>query len=202
VPEDELRVRVEKVIRFLTAQGAERVAVACNAGSTVIPDSPNVTGVIGHSVSLVMKVKPRQIAIAGGKRTIESNQYKTILENKGMTTVQQVAQKLSAHIEAGDISSKALDRDIAEIFGPIKNMEYILLACTHYPAIADRIKKVTSAHLLDPAEEMAAWILENWKPLNGNSTVRWITSGDAEGMKRAARNAFGVEINNVEKKEL
>jgi glutamate racemase len=203
VPEAELRARLNKVIAWFNSMGIEKVAVACNAASTVLPASPHVTGVIEHSVSLVLKAKPGAIAITGGVRTIESNQYKNALARHGIAAVQQVAQKLSARIEAGDVSSAELDQDIAEIFGPLQGSKYILLACTHYPAIAHRIRAVVpEATLLDPAEEMAAWILEHWKPLEGNGTVRWYTSGGTAAMKNAAWHAFRVEILNAEKKEL
>lgn len=198
VPEEELRARVERVIAWLHEQDAEYIAVACNAASTVVRQNQNVTGIISHGINTVMQNQPKSVGIVGGARTIESNSYKSIFEKNGIETHQRVAQQLSIRIEAGDVDSPELDADISEIFAPLADEEYILLACTHYPAIAHRIRRFTYAQLLDPSAEMAEWIFENWSGLNGDSTDRWVTTGNPEQMKFAAQKAFQTEINNAE----
>jgi len=200
VPADDLKNRVDHVFRFLRKEGVEYIAVACNAASTILPENQYTTGIIEHGLRMVERIHPEEIAITGGHRTIESNAYKTPLERAGIKVTQRVAQPLSIRIEAGDLNSEALSADIAEIFGPVKNVSHILLACTHYPVIADKITEhVPNAILLDPVNEMADWIMANWPPLEGHSTTRWVTSGDAEQMIRAAQSAFQVTISSVEK---
>jgi glutamate racemase len=202
VPEEELRARMEKVIAWFNSIGVDQIAVACNAASTVIKSTQNITGIIPHGINLVMQHRPQSIAIVGGARTIESGAYKNIFEKNRIETTQRIAQALSIRIEAGDVDSPELDADIAEIFSPISESEYILLACTHYPAIEHRIKRFTYATLLDPCAEMAEWIFENWEGMNGNSSDEWFTTGNAEQMQLAAQRAFGVELNHVEKIQL
>lgn len=202
VPEAELRERLEKVIAWFNSIGVDQIAVACNAASTVIKQSQNITGIIAHGINTVMHIHPDSIAIVGGSRTIDSELYKNIFEKNGITTTQRVAQQLSIRIEAGDIDSPELDQDIADIFGPISESEHILLACTHYPAIAHRIKRFTYANLIDPTEEMAEWIFENWEGMNGDSKDEWFTTGNTEQMQLAAQRAFGVELNHVERIQL
>jgi glutamate racemase len=199
VSEAELTERIKNVIAYFHSLGVDYIAVACNAASTVIPHHEKITGVIQHGINLVLKTNPKEIAITGGARTLDSNIYKNIFEENGIKTVQRVAQQLSIRIEAGDIGSKELDQEIIEIIEPIKHSEHILLACTHYPAIAKTINKYTSATLLDPSEEMATWILENWAPLNGNSKDTWLTTGDPEKMKYAAGKSFQIHIEKPEK---
>lgn len=202
VPEAELRARMEKVIAWFNAMGVDQIAVACNAASTVIKQNQNVTGIIPHGINLVMQHRPQSIAIVGGSRTIESESYKNIFEKNGMDVVQRVAQTLSIRIEAGDIDSKELDEDLAEIFNPISDAEYTLLACTHYPAIAQRIQRFTYSTLLDPCAEMAEWIFENWEGMNGDSKDEWFTTGDIDQMKLAADRAFGVQLHEIKRIEL
>jgi len=200
VPEAELKKRVSLILKYFNKLGVYKIAVACNAASTIIPKDNNITGIIEHGMKMVFKIKPQKIAIVGGVRTIESGIYKTTFEKRGISTLQLIAQKLSIRIEAGDIDSAKLDKDIENIFDPIKNYKFILLACSHYPAIAARIKRfVRNARLLNPDEEMAEWILNQWHDLRGNSTVKWITSGDAAQMKFAAKKSFGVGIDKVER---
>jgi glutamate racemase len=200
VPENELKRRLERVFEFFNDLGVVKIAVACNAASTVIPISHDITGIIEHGINMVAKLNPKSMAVVGGIRTIESQLFKQILEERGIQINQRIAQPLSLRVEAGDIDSNELDREIEQIFEPIKNSEHILLACTHYPAIAGRISQfLNNSLLLDPAREMSDWIIGNWLDLNGNSTTRWITTGDAEQMKYASLRSFGIQITDIEK---
>jgi glutamate racemase len=200
VPTEELRERMKVVFSYFQNSGISQIAVACNAASTVIPADKNSTGIIEHAINMVSKINPPAIGVVGGKRTIESDLYKNALEKKGIKTTQRIAQVLSARIEAGDIASEELDNDIREIFEPVKNSNYILLACTHYPVISERINSFAPlSKLLDPSTEMAEWIFSNWQNLSGDSKVKWVTTGDTGQMKFAATKSFGVEINEIEK---
>jgi glutamate racemase len=199
VPEAELRAQVSRVIDFLFKQGVGYVAVACNAASTVLPDHPNVIGIIEHGLQVVRDSKFRDVGVVGGYRTVTSNVYKTPLEQEGILVRQNVAQALSIRIEAGDLESPELLADVATIFQPLENCQTILLACTHYPVIAGAIRTVLpEMMLLDPLEHMVSHILRNWPELQGDRHERWITSGDTENMKQAAAKAFGVQLSTIE----
>jgi glutamate racemase len=157
-------------------------------------EDPNIIGVIEHGVNLVLRHHPKEIAIVGGKRTIESEIYKTKLEASGLKVHQRIAQPLSARIEAGDIASDGLMDDIKAIFEPIKTVEHILLACTHYPLIQSELRKFTvDSIFLDPAEEMVDWIFNNWKIDNEQGNVRWLTSGDTIQMKNSLSKLYKIE---------
>lgn len=203
VPQEQLQERLRDVIRFFNEQGVEYIAIACNAASTVLEQSKYVTGIIEHGIRMVQRIQPKSVAVVGGNRTIESNAYKAAFEQSGISVSQRVAQPLSIRIEAGDLNSPELDSDIAEIFTPIRDADYILLACTHYPVIANRIATYAPhATFLDPVREMSDWIYDNWPALDGSSTTRWITTGDPEQMKKAAALAFDVHITEIEKIQL
>ncbi len=202
VPESELRERVIRVIQYFHNMGIEYIAVACNAASTVIPrNDTTITGVIEHGVRLVSSKKPEGIVgIVGGIRTIESGVYTRLLGEKGIETHGVPAQPLSIKIEAGDIDSPELRADIATIFEPLTNTQYILLACTHYPVIATEIQKaVPNACLLDPVPEMCNWIEHTWPALDGNGTTQWLTTGDTLQMRISAERAFDLKIDTIEK---
>lgn len=200
VPQEELKERFHTVKNYFNALGIQKIAVACNAASTIIPEDSNITGVIRHGFRLVEKINPVEVGVVGGQRTIESNAYKDFFEAKGIRVIQKNAQPLSGMIEEGDLDSKAMDDEVKTIFGPFKHLECILLACTHYPLISEKISSLTNgALLLDPAEEMAEWIFDNWKELKGNATVKWQTTGDAEKMKFALQRLYHLSVPNIEK---
>lgn len=203
VPEDELKARLTKVFEYFNSLGVHQVIVGCNAASTVLIEDPNIIGVIEHGVNLVLKHQPKEIAIVGGKRTIESEIYKTKLEARGLKVHQRIAQPLSARIEAGDIASEGLMEDIKAIFEPIKSVEHILLACTHYPLIQSELRRFTGDTIfLDPAEEMVEWIFNNWKIENEQGIVRWLTSGDTIQMKNSLSKLYKIENTHIENIQL
>src|SRR5688572_32066629 len=61
VAKEELENRIETVFEFLRSKGAEKIAVACNAASTVIPQDPNVSGIIEHAIQMVTDLHPESI---------------------------------------------------------------------------------------------------------------------------------------------
>lgn len=200
VPEMDLKDRLNHVFNHLRSLGVNHIIVGCNAASTVLPPSKEIIGIIEHGVNLVMQQNIAEVAVVGGKRTIESNIYKNKLEEKGVKVYQEIAQPLSARIEAGDIDSKGLQADIETIFGPIKSINHVLLACTHYPIIAKNISKFTGNTIfLDPAEEMMNWIFNNWEMPAEHGNVRWQTSGDTNQMKSSLDKLYNIKTAEIEK---
>lgn len=196
----ELQDRLQKVIDFFHSQDVQHIAVACHAASTVVPEDQNITGIIQHAVNLVVKHKPAIVAVTGGILTINSHLYQSALAEHGIEAVEQIAQPLSIRIEAGEVDSAALADDIHRVFAPISHIRHQLLACTHYPAISPAIQRfLPRALLLDPTEEMSAWIQQHWSPVHGQSQTQWFCTGDSEKMKMAGKKSFGVDILNIEK---
>jgi glutamate racemase len=199
----ELVARLNSVIDFLRSKGATHVVIGCNAASTAIEflDSKDVKieGIIESAVNLSAKMKPKNLAVIGGRRTVLSGIYRRELAKRGIKIKQRIAQNLSALIESGDISSDKLREEVRKILTPIKNSSHILLACTHYPAISDVLKDFVSSEtkIIDPAGELLKKI-EKWN-LSGEGEDFFYTTGDAEKMKIAAKNAFDFVIKNVEK---
>jgi hypothetical protein len=45
---------------------------------------------------------------------------------------------------------------------------------------------------------MADWILQNWGNTDGNSSTQWITSGNPEKMRKAAKLAYKIDLGKIE----
>ena len=208
---EELVSRLNLVIDFLASEGATHLVIGCNAASTVIPfletRKLKVAGVIESAVSMTSRLRPRKLALIGGRRTVLSGVYKRAFADRGINVVQRIAQPLSASIESGDVSSAKLRKHCRNILGPIRNCSHLLLACTHYPAIVPVLKEFVSEDtvIIDPAGELIGKV-KRWN-LNdesrngtraGSVSDRFLTSGDPEKMKAAAFRAFGVKIAAIE----
>jgi glutamate racemase len=210
----ELASRIGRVAAFLASLGARELVVACNAASTALPalgvsgdegglatpaGALRVTGVIAHGVRAALASGARVVGVVGGRRTIRSGVYRRALAREGLKVLQRVAQPLSAYIEAGDLSSPALSGDLARIMAPLRGVEALLLACTHYPAIAPRFREhAPEAALLDPVSEVMRFVEGRWRLAEGGGPDRFLTTGDPAAMRASARGAFGVELAAVE----
>ncbi len=194
----ELVARLHCVIAFLQRQGATHLVIGCNAASTAIPflktaDLP-IEGVIESAVRLTAQMRPRRLAVIGGRRTVLSGVYRRAFAECGIQVAQRIAQPLSALIESGDVSSQELRAQCRKILAPIKHCSHLLLACTHYPAITSVLREFVAegAVFINPAGALVTQI-NRWQLPTSGSDV-FLTTGGAAQMKQAAWRAFGCSI--------
>lgn len=199
----ELASRLNAVIEFMKGCGMTHLVIGCNAASTAIPDladhSIKIEGMIETAVEAAARAKPMRLGLIGGRRTVVSGVYRKALAKRGITLEQRIAQPLSALIEKGDLTSDELKAHARTILGPIKNCSHIMLACTHYPAIADTLREFvsTDTRFIDPAPMLVKKI-SKWKIRREKESV-FVTTGDASQMKRSAKLAFGIDLSAVKK---
>lgn len=199
-----LRARVEQMLRWLIEQGASHLVVACNAASTVLPGiAPGVPtcGVIEHGLSAVPGSLQGVLGVLGGARTIRSGLYQRGLTRPGLTVRGRIAQPLSAHVESGTNQGPQFERDLAQIMAPLREVDALLLACTHYPAIASQLQPhAPGALIIDPASTLAATICARWQLSGPPSSTRlpeadrFVSTGDCLAMRSAAERVFGVQV--------
>jgi glutamate racemase len=106
-----------------------------------------------------------------------------------------VAQPLSAHIEAGRTGSPEFRADLARIVAPLRRVDALVLACTHYPAASRWFAAALPGVLLiDPAERLAAAVAERHPQTRHAqipSTRIFLTTGDPDAMRHGAARAWG-----------
>jgi len=205
----ELARRVGTIARWLKREaGVTHLAVACNAASSVLPGIdldddtlPAMTGVIEHGVRAALReTAPGQIiGVVGGRRTVLSGAYRRGLSGRNVR--QRVAQPISARVEAGDLNSAGLRRELDGIMKPLREVDLLVLACTHYPALLGAFaERAPKAGIVDPAAELLAWAVDAW-PLasagRDGAPDRVLTTGDVEATARSARAAFGMKLDPV-----
>lgn len=197
----ELIERLNMVICFLRDRGVTHLVIGCNAASTALSyldhQGLKVEGVIMPAVEVTAKLKPKRLGLIGGRRTVVSGVYRKAFAERGIDIEQRIAQPLSGLIESGDLSSEILMGEARRILSPIRNSSHILLACTHYPAIAHVLREIVSpdTQFVDPSEALVEKIA-HWSLTTGGID-ELLTSGDVRQMKMAAQKAFGVKIETV-----
>jgi glutamate racemase len=199
---DELADRLRAVVDALAERGATEVVLACNAASTVVGRlggaAVPVEGIIDHGLASVPEELTGHIGVIGGRRTIAAGHYRRGLAGRGRVVLSRVAQPLSAHIEAGRTGSPQFLTDLTKILGPLRRVDALVLACTHYPA-ASRWFAAALPHalLIDPAERMAAAIAERYPYTRGSAVLGkrvYLTTGDPEAMRQGAARAWGTTL--------
>lgn len=193
----ELAARLDQLIELARARfSCVETLIACNAASTAIPDLNTkipVRGMIEAGARLVRASGHRKIGIIGGNRTIESGVFLKALESSGVALAPVSAQPLSALVEAGRLDGEETEREVSAVLEKLPGVNTILLACTHYPALAPTFRKLRHGlTLLDPAEMAAAEVDPGKFSSTGHDL--FFTTGDIAAMESSARLAFGLEL--------
>ncbi len=204
-----LVARLARVLAFFAEHGATEVVVACNAASTAV-DAPEVarvarengilrvTGVIRPTLASVRLAPGSRVGIVGGRRTILSRAYATPLRARGLEVLARIAQPLSAMVERGELDGPRVRAEVARVVAPLPRLDALVLACTHYIALAPLFRAHCTCPFVDPT---AATLAHVTRGLGAHAQARassevW-TTGDAAAMGRAAEAAFGVELPRV-----
>ncbi len=204
---DALRARLSRVMERLAAQGVEHCVIACNAASSVLPvqTSLRCCGVIEATVGgILARHDPcESIAVLGGERTIASRAYQGPLEDAGFDVMGRVAQPLSAWVEAGTLEGPQVEACIKEIVRPVVDAQILVLACTHYVALAPIIARYVQARVLvDPARETLDDVRRRWHFESSVAADVFCTTGDPRAMRAAGLRAFGVALEGVDQVEI
>lgn len=210
LPRPVLAARLRAVMARFREEGVSQVVVACNAASTVL-DEVRVAGVQATGMilptleGLGSRLSPQpplgdeplgegksRIGLIGGRRTVLSGAYARPLRAAGWAVRSRVAQPLSGLIEAGDLAGAK--RALGPILGPLRGIDRLVLACTHYVVLEDAIRAhLPGTELVDPAAYAWAAVAPALPaPTDHLGEVRFVTTGDPGCMAEAAHRAFGV----------
>ena len=159
---DELAGRLTAVVDALAARGATEVVLACNAASTVVgrlgATAIPVEGIIEYGIASVPDELTGQVGVVGGR--VVPHRRRSLPAragpDEGAWCCQRAAQPLSAHIEAGRTGSPEFRNDLGKILAPLRRVDALVLACTHYPAASEWFAAaLPHALLIDPVEQLA-----------------------------------------------
>ncbi len=147
-------------VNWLFSQGCSLVILACNTASakalrtiqqndlTEIGAGKRVLGVIRPTTEMLGNFsKTGEVGILGTKGTVSSNSYAIEIEKffPTLKVYQQACPMLVPLIENGDFENEGADYFIKQylnnLFSQSERIDTLLLACTHYPVLEERIKQ-------------------------------------------------------------
>lgn len=200
-----LAARVAAVAGALRDRGATRLVIACNAASTVL-DHPvmagaglPVSGVIAPAIAAALADPARRLGVIGGRRTIRSGLYRRALLAAGRRVCQRVAQPLSAMVERGELDGPALASELDRILAPLRRIDALVLACTHYTALLAPVReRLPGVRIIDPAAATLAEVERSGWLSGHGGTDMFLTTGSPTATREAARLAFGARLPEVQ----
>lgn len=202
-----------KIAQMLLQQHCKVILIACNSASAAAFDL--VKEYVG-SKSLVMNVidpvvqvlqkdyKNKKIGLIGTRQTVNSHIYKKKIDalNTGIDLISYATNLLAAAIEEfGDHS--VLDGLLHQYLThpDLRNIDALVLACTHYPIVKNRIATLYEQHvqIIDSAEAVAKALKTKLTQNdllndNGSSQKHFYVSDYTESFAQNAKLFFNEEI--------
>jgi len=161
----------KEAIDYLFSEGCELIIIACNTASSdalckiqieYVPlyyPNRKVLGVlIPAAEEAVIKTKNKKIGVIATEGTVRSQSFeKEIYKlDKKIRVYQKSAPLLVPVVEAGEHNSKVATLLLRQYLKPLisKNIDTLILGCTHYGILHRKIKKIIGpkVHIISEAE--------------------------------------------------
>ncbi|MDQ3191912.1 MAG: glutamate racemase [Bacteroidota bacterium] len=214
---DSIKYYSIRIAQFLIDNNCKAIVIACNTASSLafetvkdfVGDKALVFNVIDPVVEKVTSFGMSKIGVIGTKGTIKSNVYATkIKEIQQNAKVASVATPLLAPmIEEGFFNNKISKSIINSYLSStkLKNIDALILACTHYPLIKPEIEEYYNkkVNILDSAEIVAEHVKKvlnhkgilnsESKPLNHHFYVSDFTESFEQSTRFFFKNKIHLE---------
>jgi len=188
-----------EALEFFKNFEVDIMITACNSVSAYAIEelksaSPfQISGVIEPGVIALKNratSKDANILILGTRATIESKKYERLLKEEGFTNIQALAPSLFVPIvEEGLFEGAILETTIEHYFKGIKEPDFIILGCTHFPLIANAINRYFPNAILIHSGEAIVEHLENrhhMKTRFKETELKLFASENPDGLKKIA----------------
>lgn len=199
-PLEEVRAFADGITRYLMAEGAQIIVVACNAASAAALYTLRQTYVEIPFVGMEPAVKPAAerthsgvVGVLATPATFQGALYASVVERfaQGVTVLQHTCPGLVAQIEAGRLDSPEARAILEDALQPMlaQGIDTVVLGCTHYPFVIPLIQEIVGpgVRVVDPAPAVARQVgrvLAGMAPQPAQSDspnparVRYTTTGD------------------------
>ena len=210
---DEIIALSFKNTEFLLENNCKIIVVACNTATTnaikelrAKYDVPFI-GIEPAIKPAALQSKTQTIGILATKGTLNSELFhKSVANHPDVTIIEQIGHGLVQLIENGDMDSAEMEDLLKSYLNPMveKNIDYLVLGCSHYPYLIPQIKKIISPQIkiIDSGEAVAKQtqkILEQNNLLNlskRKSSQIFYTNSEPEVLKNILENNETVIYKN------
>jgi glutamate racemase len=199
---EQIRAFSEAITGFLLEQRAKIIVVACNTASAAalkylrekFPEVPFV-GMEPAVKPAAEHTRTGKVGVLATPTTFQGALYASVVERfaNGVELFQNTCDGLVQQIERGNLDGPETRQILEEALLPMleKNIDTVVLGCTHYPFVIPRIKEIVGANVrvIDPAPAVARQVkrlLEAEgmrRPSSERGAVRFYTSAEPESFE-------------------
>lgn len=211
-------------VKQLFAMDCELVILACNTASAKalrniqqhdlpkIAPEKRVLGVIRPTTEVVGKLsRTGHVGVLGTTGTITSNSYPIEIEKFYPTIIvhQEACPMWVPIVENNEIESEAADlfiqKNLSNLLAKDKNIDTIILGCTHYPLLIRKIKKHLPSNIIlvsqgeIVAEGLAHYLKrhpEMEERCSKGKSIEFYTTDSPENFDKAASMFYGKEVSS------
>ena len=201
---DEIIHLSRKNTEFLLEQNCKIIVLACNTATTnaikelrAAYDVPFI-GIEPAIKPAAIQSKTQTIGILATKGTLNSSLFhENVAKHPDVKIIEQIGHGLVQLIENGDLDSPEMTALLESYLLPMveKNIDYLVLGCSHYPYLIPQIKKIipTTIKIIDSGEAVAKQtkkILEELQLINpskNNATQIFYTNSNPEVLKKIVK---------------
>jgi glutamate racemase len=199
---EEIQKFSKGITRFLLEQNSKLIVVACNTASAAalkylrgqFPEVPFV-GMEPAVKPAAEITKTGKVGVLATPATFQGALYASVVERfgAGVEFFQHTCPGLVGQIENGELNSKSTRRILEDALTPMleKNIDTVVLGCTHYPFAIPLIQEIVgqNVRVIDPAPAVSRQVrrLLEAKDLLSESDqdgrMEFFTSGDSTVME-------------------
>jgi glutamate racemase len=204
-----------KIAHMLLQQECKLILIACNSASAAayelvkeyVGSKAIVMNVIDPVIHLLKnEYAKKNVGLIGTRQTVNSHIYKKKLDDtkRGVSLTSHATNLLASAIEEFGSSNNEVIDALLNVYlskPDFKKIDALVLACTHYPVIKDRIQKhcADSVTIIDTSETVAQAVrkqLEKHNLLNdnGTSSKHFYVSDYTESFAHNARLFFDNDV--------
>ncbi len=167
-----------KNTEYLLSRGCKIIVVACNTATTNAINylrkhyAISFIGIEPAIKPAALHSKTKSIGILATKGTLNSDLFAKTSDklDDEVTIIEQIGEGLVPLIESGNINSKEMDKLLSKYIYNLmnKNIDYLVLGCTHYPFLIPKIIKIVGSKItiIDSGEAVARQTHAVLKKLN------------------------------------
>ena len=197
-PLEQIQSFSEGITQFLLSQNAKLIVVACNTASaaalTYLRGKFPAVSFVGMEPAIKPAAEHTETGVVGvlaTPATFQGALYASVVERfgAGVELLQSTCPGLVGQIEAGNLDGASTRVILEDALFPMleKNIDTVVLGCTHYPFVIPLIQEIVGdkVRVIDPAPSVARQakrLLEAQGMLNPSEVrgdIRFFTSGDA-----------------------
>ena len=216
---EQIRNFSETITKFLLEQNAKIIVVACNTASAAALKHLREKFPHVQFVGMEPAVKPAaehtqtdKVGVLATPATFQGALYASVVERfaNGVELYQDTCNGLVQQIEQGNLEGEETRKILEDALLPMldKNIDTVVLGCTHYPFVIPVIKRIVGEKLrvIDPAPAVARQVIRllHTGGIRSDSTsgdeVKFYTSGDPKVFKSMLPKLLG-EMGEVQKVE-